>query len=118
MSPVRTTRTVGICLAALGAVVLAACSSAHQTPDLGVVISDETVILERFERNQPLIRQAVLLADQAFVYDNSRLNVAPQRTIAFRNGAVVSTSPPIVAWAARLYRAELLQFEHDGGRPG
>jgi len=75
-------------------------------------------ILERFERNQPLIRQAVLLADQAFVYDNSRLNVAPQRTIAFRNGAVISTSPPIVAWAARLYRAELLQFEHDGGRPG
>ena len=50
MSPVRTTRTVGICLAALGAIVLAACSSAHQTPDLGVVISDETVILERFER--------------------------------------------------------------------
>src|SRR6187402_2771590 len=50
MGSARTKRTGGICLAALGASVLAACSSPHQTPDLGVVITDETVTLERFER--------------------------------------------------------------------
>ena len=49
MGPARTTRTIGICLAALGAAVLAACSSEHRAP-AGTLIFDETVTLERGER--------------------------------------------------------------------
>jgi predicted ABC-type ATPase len=77
----------------------------------------EAKILERFERNQPLIRSAVLMADQAYVYDNSRLNVAPKRCIAFRNGEVVDVSDPVPQWAASLYQAELLKIHPDHGAP-
>jgi hypothetical protein len=49
MVPARTTRTGGICLATLGVVVLAACSSEHREPAIGELIFDETVTLERGE---------------------------------------------------------------------
>jgi len=67
----------------------------------------EDKIRERFERNQPLIREAVLLADHAFVYDNSGLNAPAQRVIAFREGRVIEASVDLPAWARALYGRDL-----------
>ncbi|WP_431121463.1 zeta toxin family protein [Variovorax paradoxus] len=67
----------------------------------------EDKIRERFERNQPLIREAVLLADHAFVYDNSGLNMPAERLIAFSKGQVIAASEDLPDWARALYGREL-----------
>ena len=67
----------------------------------------EDKIRERFERNQPLIREAVLLADHAFVYDNSGLNMPARRLIAFTRGRVTAVSEDLPDWARALYGPEL-----------
>ena len=67
----------------------------------------EDKIRERFERNQPLIREAVLLADHAFVYDNSGLNTPARRLIAFTRGRVTASSEDLPDWARALYGREL-----------
>ncbi|MDM0057604.1 zeta toxin family protein [Variovorax fucosicus] len=70
----------------------------------------EDKIRERYERNQPLIRAAALQADYAFVYDNSRLNVAPERLLAFTQGRVTAAATAQPAWAQQLYAAEIEAF--------
>ncbi|BEP64947.1 zeta toxin family protein (plasmid) [Variovorax sp. V213] len=67
----------------------------------------EDKIRERFERNQPLIREAVLLADHAFVYDNSGLNMPARRLIAFTKGQLIAASEDLPDWARALYGPEL-----------
>lgn len=67
----------------------------------------ETKIRERFARNGPLIREAMLLADRGAVYDNSRLNVPPEQIITFRNGRPVTIAATIPGWARRIYGADL-----------
>jgi predicted ABC-type ATPase len=78
----------------------------------------EDKIRERYERNQPLIRQAVLLADHAVVFDNSRLNVSPLRALWFRDGRVVGAAPRLPGWARALYADELAAYERDGTAAG
>lgn len=70
----------------------------------------EDKIRERFERNKPLIRQAMLQADRAFVYDNSQFGVSPTRCITFKNGKVIEVNGDIPAWARDLYATELQAF--------
>ncbi|MCL2716220.1 MAG: zeta toxin family protein [Alphaproteobacteria bacterium] len=79
----------------------------------------EDKIRERFERNQPLIRSAVLSADIGFVYDNSSFNCAPERVILFRNGVVMDRARRMPAWAATLYAPELSTkvVKHTRPRP-
>ncbi|MEP6721058.1 MAG: hypothetical protein ABJA77_06415, partial [Variovorax sp.] len=70
----------------------------------------EDKIRARYERNQPLIRAAALQADYAFVYDNSSLNVAPERLLAFTHGRVTAAAAVQPAWARQLYAAEIEAF--------
>lgn len=70
----------------------------------------ERKIRERYGRNPALIRQAVLKADRAFVYDNSALNQAPVPALEFRQGQVVRMSPGWPAWVAELYAPEIERF--------
>lgn len=67
----------------------------------------EDKIRERYARNPALIRQAVLLADRGFVYDNSALGKPPELAAAFRSGEVVYASKAVPAWARELYAEEL-----------
>jgi len=67
----------------------------------------ESKIRERYERNQPLIRMAVLAADFAFVYDNSWLNRPAELLIMFRSGEVIESADGLPAWAKTLYADEL-----------
>ena len=67
----------------------------------------ESKIRERYERNQPLIREAALAADFALVYDNSKLNRPPERVVLFRNGRVIDRTDRMPAWVRTLYSQEL-----------
>lgn len=70
----------------------------------------EDKILSRYERNQPLIRQAVIKADRAFVYDNSLLNKPPQLILSFSHGRIERVADTIPSWVTRLYMNELKIF--------
>lgn len=67
----------------------------------------EDKIRERYARNPALIRQAILLADRGFVYDNSALGKPPELAVAFRSGEVVYASNAVPAWARELYAEEM-----------
>lgn len=61
----------------------------------------------RYERNQPLIREAVLLADRAFVFDNSALGAPPRRLVTFVRGRALGAAERLPDWARALYGADL-----------
>lgn len=63
----------------------------------------EQKIRERFERSQPLIRQAVLQADRGMVFDNSKLNEAPQLMLLFAAGRLVQSAPMLPKWIRTVY---------------
>ena len=67
----------------------------------------EDRIRARYARNQPLIREAVLMADRAFVFDNSRLGEPARRLMTFVVGKVASVSHPLPDWAISLYGGDL-----------
>ncbi|HSV51919.1 MAG TPA: AAA family ATPase [Burkholderiaceae bacterium] len=67
----------------------------------------EDKIRERYERNQALIKTAVLQADRAFIYDNSTLNTPPALAIELRDGKAIWVSERVPAWARELYAKEL-----------
>ena len=67
----------------------------------------EGKIRERYVRNQPLIRQAVLMADRAFVFDNSNLRESPRLLISFVGGKALQIAAGLPDWAATLYGDEL-----------
>ena len=64
-------------------------------------------IRARYERNQSLIRDAVLQADRAYVYDNSALAQLPERVLDLHRGQVVRVAPDLPAWVATLYGLQL-----------
>ncbi len=63
----------------------------------------ENKIRTRYERNQALIKQAVLRADIGFVYDNSHLNQLPQLCLVFKQGKYTSVAENLPAWVSGLY---------------
>lgn len=71
----------------------------------------EEKIRARFKRNQALIRQAVLKADKAFIYDNSRVLRPAQLVMSFSLGRVDRVATKIPSWVQSLYTKELKLFE-------
>lgn len=67
----------------------------------------ETNVRQRYDRNQPLIRQAMLRADHGFVFDNSEDGSPPRRLITFAAGQVSDVVEPLPDWAAALYADDL-----------
>lgn len=66
----------------------------------------EDRLRRRFERNRPLIRQAVLGADRAFVFDNA--DREPLRlALAFKAGEVICRRNPLPAWVLEVYGGDL-----------
>ncbi len=68
----------------------------------------EEKIRARYERGQPLIRQAVLRADRGMVFDNSRLNTAPQQMLVFATGRLITAAPTLPEWILTVYAADLV----------
>ena len=67
----------------------------------------EANIRGRYDRNQPLIREAVRMADQAFVFDNSVVGAPPRRLISFAGGQARDVVADLPAWASALYGKDL-----------
>lgn len=67
----------------------------------------EERIRSRYQRNQSLIREAVRLADQAHVFDNSVGGEWPRQLIAFSRGRVVRAAAALPVWAQTLYGPDL-----------
>lgn len=67
----------------------------------------ETKIRERYARNQGLIRQAVLEADRAFVFDNSALEQPHVRVLTFKDDLVTDQSRELPRWVVAIYGQSL-----------
>lgn len=67
----------------------------------------EDRIRARYERNQPLIRQAVLMADRALVLDSSEMGAAPTPLIGFSTGKAIEVADDLPDWAIALYGGDL-----------
>ncbi len=65
------------------------------------------VIAERYARSGELIHEAALLADYAFVYDNSRIGKPPALALAMRDGRVFQRAEQLPEWVATRYAAQL-----------
>ena len=87
-------------------------------PDLSVARVSERVkegghpvpeekIRQRYDRNGPLIRQAVLLSDIAHIYDNSNLNQPPERVMSFTAGKVSFAIARLPDWVLKTYAEDL-----------
>lgn len=68
----------------------------------------EVKIRDRYDRNGPIIRQAVLLSDAALIFDNSLLNQPPRQVMSFLDGKVTFVVPQLPEWALKIYGADLL----------
>jgi predicted ABC-type ATPase len=67
----------------------------------------EDRIRARYERNQPLIRQAILSADRGYVFDTSAMGRAPRPLINFAAGKPVQVADDLPDWAIILYGGDL-----------
>ena len=67
----------------------------------------EEKIKARYDRNGAIIRTAVLKADRAHVYDNSRLGKPPRRILSFTNGSIDHVNKPLPQWVVDTYLDEL-----------
>lgn len=67
-------------------------------------------IRERFERNQPLILQAVKIADSAFIYDNSVFGKTPKLGIKFESGVIIEVGQKIPKWMRQFYKEDLFRY--------
>lgn len=63
----------------------------------------EKKIRERYDRNQALIRAAVLMADYGAIYDSSALNVPPRLLARAGLGQVEIIVPDLPDWFRKLY---------------
>lgn len=70
----------------------------------------EEKIRERYERNQQLIRAAAMLADRAFVFDNSVWRQKPRLAFRLDKGVVADLRDNVPAWARELYKDQLANF--------
>jgi predicted ABC-type ATPase len=74
----------------------------------------EDNIRGRFERNRAFIREAMLMAQAGFVFDNSILGEAPRRLITFSEGRPVAVAADLPAWIAEVYGVELAAWRQVG----
>lgn len=67
----------------------------------------EEKVRSRYDRGQPLIRQAVLRADRGMVFDNSRLNEQPRQVLVFAGGRLLQAAPYLPKWVLSTYADDL-----------
>lgn len=68
----------------------------------------EAKIRERYQRGQPLIRQAILQADRGMVFDNSKFNEAPRLMLLFAAGRLVQAERVLPHWVLMGYADDLV----------
>jgi predicted ABC-type ATPase len=73
----------------------------------------EDKIRERFARNQSLIREAVMMADRAYVFDNSVLGRPHQEVLEFQNGKAIRVDHLTPQWTQELYADALRGYSPE-----
>lgn len=68
----------------------------------------EDKIRARYDRGQPLIREAVLRADRGMVYDNSKFNQPPKQVLVFASGRLIQAEPILPKWVLQVYADDLV----------
>ena len=68
----------------------------------------EGKIRARYDRGQPLIREAILSADRGMVFDNSQINSPPRQMLVFSAGRLVQAAPTLPRWILSAYAADLM----------
>lgn len=68
----------------------------------------EDKVRARYNRGQPLIREAVLCADRGMVYDNSKLNVPPRQVLVFASGRIIQADSYLPEWVLSTYADDLV----------
>lgn len=68
----------------------------------------EGKIRARYDRGQPLIREAILSADRGMVFDNSQINSPPWQMLVFSAGRLVQAAPTLPRWILSAYAADLM----------
>ena len=63
----------------------------------------EDKIRQRYDRNGPLIREAVLLSDVAKIFDNSYINTPPKLMISFKKGKIKFKDKNLCDWVYDIY---------------
>lgn len=77
----------------------------HRVDEGGHGVAEEK-IRTRYDRNKPLIRRAVLMADNGSVWDGSRLNLPPRLLLRFSLGRLLHAEATLPEWCRQLYRAD------------
>jgi len=70
----------------------------------------EEKIRARYERNQEIIKSAVLASEKGYIYDNSVKGKPPTLAISFHKGIADRVSGQVPAWARSLYASELNRY--------
>lgn len=73
----------------------------------------EDKIRQRYDRNQPLIREAAKLADRAYIFDNSQLGKPHELAAILDKGVAIRVSENVPAWARVLYKDEFRNFSQS-----
>ena len=81
----------------------------HRVQDGGHSVPEDK-IRNRYLRNQALIRQAVDLANRAYIFDNTALGKTPILTIIFKCGKIIWIKDKIPDWVALIYKEEVCHF--------
>jgi predicted ABC-type ATPase len=61
----------------------------------------------RYDRNGPIIRKAILRADDGFVFDNSVDGRPPRLLMTFQRGQLLRVASDLPAWALSIYAPDL-----------
>jgi len=67
----------------------------------------EEKIRARYDRNGPLIMEAVQLSEAAHIFDNSRFNLPPQRVMSFISGKLSFAIEQLPGWVLDTYEDDL-----------
>lgn len=71
----------------------------------------EATARARYERNQPLIVEAMRLTDRGFVFDNSAFGQAPAQLVEFRKGRAEKVADDLPTWVTEIYGSRLQRYD-------
>lgn len=92
---------------------LAVARVTQRTSDGGHAVPEDR-IRNRYARNGDFIREAVLIADAAYVFDNSRRGEPPRQLVSLEAGRITAVAANLPEWAGTIYAVEMAGWRDAG----
>lgn len=92
---------------------LAVARVTQRTSEGGHAVPEDR-IRNRYARNGNFIHEAVLIADAAYVFDNSRRGEPPRRLLSLEAGLITAVAANLPEWAGTIYAVELAGWRDAG----